>query len=205
MSSSQETSSFTFNLPVNKPGKSNDNDANMTVAYIIQRNQALDDENKQLRQELAETNQKVEEEEEYNDSNQKKNNNMRMMLKNFVETKKLQEKILILKDDIIKTERNKTQHLLNNGNYKSCIILILLMITAFNYLFTVSTMGIIFSMLVQAATSIYCYYTYQYEGHLLISVQKHIADIKKDIKACENQIKDINLTNDYLDDYIDMI
>lgn len=205
MSTSQETSSFTFNLPINKSGKSTDNDANMTVAYIIQRNQALDDENKQLRQEIAEVNQKLEEEEDYNDSNQKKNNNLKMMLKNFVETKKLQEKILTLKDDIVKTEHDKSQHLLATGNYKSGIILAILLVSLFQYMFTMSTLGFMFSMLIHVASGGYCYHIYQYEGHLLISARKKITNLKNEIKECEKQMKDINLTNDYLDDFIDII
>lgn len=207
-----ESNSFTINLPKSDPKLSNTSNDARSIDYIIERNQNLDEENKELRRENTELAHKLEEEEEYNDSNQKKNNNLKMVLKNFVETKKVQTQISISQIEMYKLAHENTRQLtaVQTENYY-------LMCTIMSYnsgafvLFSLFS-SFVFLTLLLALTCFVNFGMFQkiYQNQEFLISQESIMinkikQIKNTIKMHKESIKKMEETSDYLNEYIDLI
>jgi hypothetical protein len=105
----------------NSPNTNNYNiDAgNKSIDYILRRNEALDIENKELRDEMKELSNRLEEEEGFNDKNDKRINEMKGLTKNLVESKLIMEAMMVEKDKISKNYNdilNKNETLRDNND-----------------------------------------------------------------------------------------
>ena len=104
------TPSFTVTLNDNNDGKSdstntptNHGDAgDKSINYILRKNEALDKENKELREKLMELTNRLDEEENFNDKNDKRINEMKGLTKNLVESRLIMAKMMEDKDNISK-------------------------------------------------------------------------------------------------------
>ena len=205
-----EGSSFTINLPNTKEttaAKSDNVFEHTTVDYIINRNTQLDNENKQLRQEINELTKKLEEEENYNDSNEKKNSNMRLILKNMVESNKLQTGIIELNVSIIDIQSKTFKKLKILNNYETVLYLSFIFIHFLQYILTISPSWTysLFTLTYYVIFSYILYYLEQNKAQFIDMNKKHIKTLQSDIKKKSEELKQISSTTDYLGDYIDAI
>lgn len=209
-----ESNTFTINLPNPKiPNKTvNESSDSPTVTYIIERNQVLDEENKELRQEVQVLSSKLEEEEEYNDVNQKKNNNLKMVLKNLLETQKEQDIIVELNKKI-----NKLRDENVSNNYKN-----------HTKIYNIMMISIVCSMMGFIMSCMYPYYmvivaltlmSFSVNYYMFIEIKKYNNDIITLKQELSKNIKDTNITiqlhqdiinkmkttTDYMNEYIDII
>lgn len=206
-----KTSSFTINLPDTTTTNNDkvETKTDKSLEYIIQKNEKLDDQNKELTIEIQVLKAKLEEEEGINDNNDLKLNNMRSVTKNVVEAKIIAENI---KNEYTLINYNHEELIkLSNKNYTEFITMLN------NYLL----MHIILFIIYTLYYSTYCMlllsiFIYMYVYNEISNKKKEYTIIEKstnnEINIIKAKIAKLNLeltklknATDYLHDYIDSI
>lgn len=218
--SSNNAPSFTISM--NDPNESTKKSSSPTMdvsthsekslAYILNRNETLDKENKQLRQEMNEMKALLEEEENSNDKNDSRMVHMKGLTKNLVAAKNLCEKMKnssVKIHDIYKNINQENDNLYNEIRHCNMIniavfLSIIFMFTLFHsYWLLITFMGVVGGN----------YHLYSSHYHnIYTNYSKKVDKMKTDIESHENIIKEMEIelrelknATDFLNDHIDGI
>lgn len=187
-------------------------DSNKSLEYILHRNETLDNENRSLREQISELQNRLDEEETNNDKNDSRMVHMKGMTKNVVEAKNLCEKIKsnsVKVHDIYKNMNIETEKFSMEFS-KICLINISIVFSVIFMFSLFHSYWLLFTFSSMITGNYYIYLNhyvkiYDTYNNKIQKMKEDINGYQNIIKAFEMELKELKNATDFLNDHIDSI